>query len=150
MVAAGSAGAAPYVRQPNLAINTQTPAIGATVTLTGTGYVAGTTVTLTLHSTPVTLGTVTPNASGNFTTAVALPAGVSGTHTIVGAGNATNDSASVTIDIGGSGTGGGSSGGGGSLSSTGVAVLSIGSIGVLLLLGGGAMLLAGRRRKLSV
>lgn len=147
---AGTAGAAPYVRQPHLAINTQTPAVGATVTLTGTGFVAGVHVTVTLHSTPVTLGSATPNANGDFTLSATLPSGVSGTHTIVASGSADNDLASVTITIGGSGSGGGGSSGGGSLSSTGVAVLSIGSVGVLLLLGGATALLVGRRRKLSV
>lgn len=149
LFAAGSASAAPYSRQPHLAINTQNPGVGATVTLTGTGYVAGVHATVTLHSTPVTLGTATPNASGDFTLSVTLPTNVSGTHTIVASGDASNDSASVTITIGGS-SGGGSGGGGGSLSSTGVAVLSIGSVGVLLLLSGATALLIGRRRKLSV
>jgi hypothetical protein len=146
---AGPASAAPYTRQPTLSINVQTPAVGATVVLTGAGYLPAVQVTLTLHTAVTTLGFVTPDASGGFTKSVTLPAGVSGTHTIVGAGTGTNDTASVTITIGSSTGGGGSGGGGGGLSSTGVAVVSIGTVGVALLIGGGLMLLAGRRRRVA-
>jgi hypothetical protein len=144
---AGPANAAPYTRQPTLSINVQTPAVGATVVLTGAGYLPGVQVTVTLHTAVTTLGSVTSDASGGFTKSVTLPAGVSGTHTIVGAGTGSNDSASVTITIGGSS--GGGTGGGGGLSSTGVAVVSIGTVGIALLIGGGLMLLAGRRRRVA-
>lgn len=147
--AASSAVAAPYTRQPTLSVSTQTPVAGGHLTVTGTGFVNGTPVTVTLHSAVVTLGSATPDASGNFSLSVTLPSNVTGTHTIVASGPAANDTASVTITIGtGSGTGGPTSGSGGGLSATGVAVISIGSVGVLLLGAGGLMLLFGRRRKL--
>jgi hypothetical protein len=147
---AGPAAAAPYTRQPTLSVNIQTPAVGATIVVTGTDFVAGTSISVTLHTAVISLGSVTPNASGAFTTSIALPATVSGTHTIVAAGPASNDTASVTITIGGStAIGGGVGGGGGGLSNTGVAVMSIGTLGVLLLIGGGLLLLTGRRRRVS-
>ena len=142
---APSSSAAPYSHQPTLSVSTQTPAEGSTITVTGADFVAGVEVTLTLHTVVVTLGSATPNSSGGFSRSVSLPAGVTGTHTIVASGGSANDTASVTIDIGA--PAGGSTSSGGNLSSTGVAIIGIGSLGLLLLIGGGVTLLAGRRRK---
>jgi hypothetical protein len=147
-----SAQAAPYIDQPTLSVSDQTPALGGTLTVTGANYLPGAVVTLTLHTVVSTLGTATPDASGAFSTSVTLPAGVAGAHTIVGAGSVPNDTASVAIVIGGSGAGGVSVGGGsgGGLAATGVAVIGIGALGVVLLIGGGVLLLAGKRRRVSV
>lgn len=95
--------AAPYVTAPTLALSTTTPPCAGTLTVTGSGFVPGSTVTLTLHSTVTSLGSVVVNANGSFTKTVTLPAGVSGTHTIVAEGppTATNSNrAEATITIG--------------------------------------------------
>lgn len=56
---------------------------GGQITLSGNGWKAGSTVTLTLHSDPVSLGTATVDASGAFTKTVTIPADTTaGTHTI--------------------------------------------------------------------
>jgi hypothetical protein len=144
---ATSASAAPYANQATLSVSTTNPAVGGTLTVSGSGYAAGETVNLTLESASVSLGSAVANASGDFTTSVTLPSGFSGQHTIVGTGATSGESASVVICIGSCGTSGSaSSGGGGGLAITGVAVAVIGGLGVLLLIGGGLMLLAGRRR----
>jgi hypothetical protein len=148
---AASADAAPYHKQPKLSVSTTTPAVGATITVTGTDYGANETVELTLHTAVYTLGSAHTDASGGFTTSVTLPAGVSGTHTLVGTGMTSGGVASVTLVIGGSGTGGtGGSNGGGGLSNTGAAVIGVGALGITLLIAGGFMLVAGRRRKAQV
>lgn len=152
LASASSAGAAPYHKQPTLAVSTTTPAVGATITVTGADYGANETVNLTLHTATYNLGSAQTDANGGFTTSITLPAGVSGTHTLTGTGMTSHGVASVTLVIGGSGTGavGGSSGGGGGLSNTGAAVIGAGALGISLLIGGLLMLLAGRRRKAQV
>jgi hypothetical protein len=141
---AASAQAAPYVTQPTVAVSDQTPPAGGTLTVSCSGYVPGDVVTVTLDSV-TTLGSATADASGSLSLSVTLPAGVTGVHTIVCTG-ATSGVDSLTITIGSSGAGGG---GGGGLASTGVAVIGIGSLGVLLLIGGGVLLLAGKRRRVG-
>ena len=50
----------------------------------GTGFAPESTVTLTLHSEPVEVGTATTDASGNFTAEVTVPAATeAGDHTVV-------------------------------------------------------------------
>jgi len=138
------------------------PTLAASLTLTGTHYSG--TVNLVGFSAPVDLGTASAGgADGTFTktvtiTAVDFPVG---NHSIVGT-DAVGDSASVSFSVtaagtGGSGVGGGSAGSngadgnsGGGLAFTGVAVMSIGGLGVLMLIVGGVMLMAGKRRKTTV
>lgn len=134
---------------PTLTLSVSTAVEGSTIGVQGFNYAANETVTL--HSAESTLGTARTDATGHFSTSVTLTNGVTGQQTVVGTG-ATGDSASASILIttsgsGGGGTGGGGTGGGGTggLSNTGVAVLSIGGLGLLLLVGGAAMLFAGRR-----
>jgi hypothetical protein len=60
---------------------------GGTLTLNGTGFKPNDTLTITLHSDPVTLGTVTADPSGAFSTVVTIPADTApGAHTIVVSG----------------------------------------------------------------
>jgi hypothetical protein len=145
---ATSASAAPYSNQATISVSTTNPAIGGTLTISGSGWAAGETVILTLESSSFSLGSAIANASGDFSTSVTLPSGVSGDHTIVARGATSGATASAAICIGSCGGGGSaSSGGGGGLASTGLAVAAIGGLGVVLLIAGGLMLLAGRRRK---
>jgi hypothetical protein len=59
----------------------------APITVTGQGFAPGQTVTLTLMSTPVVLGTAVPNSAGDFSQVVTIPAGTPlGSHQIVATG----------------------------------------------------------------
>ncbi len=174
---ASTANAAPYTNAPTLSVSTSNPAVGATFTVAGADFVAGTTVDLTLHTQTYDLGTATVDAGGSFTTTVTLPAGVSGTHTLTATDPAGNTvlNASLTIVIGADNSGGGSNGAGsagngssngngsgagngalaagggnGGLAYTGVPVTGIVVVGLLLLLAGFVTLLTSRRRKTSL
>lgn len=151
LAVAGAASAAPcpYSSCVSIAVSDQNPPEGGTDGVTGSGWTPGDTVNLTLHTATYSLGSATVAADGTFSTTVDLPDGVTGNHTVVGTDPATGDTASADITIGGSGTGD-TSGSSGGLSNTGVAVLSIGALGVVLLVGGGLLMLAGRRRKVTV
>ncbi len=152
---AASSQAAPYTHAPALSVSNTCPSVGAAITVVGTDFVPGSNVTLTLRTQTFPLGSVTADASGGFTASVTLPSEVTGSHTIVAAGAATTTNsntatAGITIACSGvGGTGGGGGGGGGGLATTGIAVIGIGSLGLVLLLGGGLMLLAGKRRRVS-
>lgn len=162
---ASTANAAPYTNAPTLSVSTSNPAVGATLTVAGADFVAGTTVDLTLHTQTYDLGTATVDAGGSFTTTVTLPAGVSGTHTLTATDPAGNTilTASLTIVIGADNSGGGSNGAGsagngalaagggnGGLAYTGAPVTGIVVVGLLLLLAGFVTLLTSRRRKTSL
>lgn len=156
IVFAASSAAAPsdsgYPPPPPAgSVSDQTPVAGSTITVSGSGFLAGETVDCVLHSAAVDLGSAQADANGNVSLVVTLPTGVTGAHTIVLTGETSGRTVSIPITIqaasaGGSGGSGGSGGGGGGLASTGVAVLGIGGLGVVLLIGGGFLLLAGKRR----
>lgn len=119
------------------------------LTVDGNGFAANEQITLTLHSKTYTLATLTTDSSGSFSAAVTLPAGVSGNHQITAAG--AQDLAKGKITISNCATqatnGQGANSG---LSNTGVAVLSIGGVGVLLLIVGTFFVVTGRRRRALV
>lgn len=143
---APSSEAAPgYTHPASISLSASVAQCGGHVTVTGTGFAANEVVTITLHSKPVVLTTVTANGSGNFSVVVNLPAGVDGHHTIVATG-ATGDKASakITIESCGAGTAGGSHG---PTAVTGVAIMAIGGLGVLLLAAGTVLLIGARRRR---
>jgi len=127
-------------------VSTQTPTAGGQLTLSGQGCAANETLTLTLDTGDV-LGTTTTDSTGAYSTSVTLPSGVTGHHTITVSGSAgCSGTAGVEIQASGGGGGGGSGGG---LAGTGVAVIGIGALGVVLLVGGALMLMAGRRRRIT-
>ncbi len=70
---------------------------GDSVTVTGTNYLPGSTVTIELHSDPVALGTAKVSINGTFTFTGPLPLGVVGQHRIVVLGTA-SDNTSITSD----------------------------------------------------
>lgn len=149
MALAPSSGAAPYSGQATLSVNNQNPAVGGSFDESGSGFGANEEVSNTLHTAPFALTSAHTNANGDFSVTLTLPAGVSGSHTIVATGLTSGKTATISIIIGSTATGSGSSGGGG-LASTGVAVLGIAGLGVVLLVGGGVMLMTGKRRKATV
>ncbi len=136
-------------------VTTQTPTVGSQLGVSGQACAPNETLTLSLGQ--ATLGTTVTDASGAYSTTVTLPSGVTGPQviTVKGSQGCFGTEALVISAASGGGNGGGngsgsgsgSGGGGGSLASTGVAVAGIGAVGVVLLVGGGLMLLAGRRRK---
>jgi titin len=67
--------------------SSSTVAPGNKVTVTGTGYAPGSSVSVVIYSTPQVLTTVVADASGNFTVEVTIPAGLAaGSHTLVASG----------------------------------------------------------------
>ncbi|MGN8244395.1 fibronectin type III domain-containing protein [Cellulomonas soli] len=68
---------------------------GTVITMTGSGATPGATIVLELHSTPILLGTTVVAADGTYRLTVTLPAGVTGSHTLVAslAGGAPVDTA---------------------------------------------------------
>ena len=131
--------ASPYSTSPAVAASTQAPAEGASLTLTGTGYLPGETVDNVLHSAPYSLGSAVADSLGNFSVSVTLPSGVTGSHTISSTGVTSGRVSTVAITIVGPQSASG-------LPDTGVAILGIGSVGVTALVVGGLVLAAGRRR----
>jgi hypothetical protein len=121
-----------------------TPAPGQKVVKVYKGFQPFEVVTLTMHSTPVTLGEFTADANGVVTVEYTVPAGAdAGTHTLVLSGDAgTYFQESITVAAGTAVTEAGSNG----LAYTGADVavpLALG--GGLLALGGGALLVSRRR-----
>lgn len=120
---------------------------GGSIPLTGSGFPANATVTLTLHSAPTSLGSVATDGNGSFSTTVTIPSSVApGTHTITAA------SGSVTCSLGTFGLGGqsahrSSGGSSGVTASTGFAAITATAIALMLLGGGAVFVLVGRRRR---
>jgi titin len=59
---------------------------GQELIMIGSGYAAFSSVTLTVYSDPIVLGTVTTDAQGSFRHAVTVPEGLIGEHSFVAAG----------------------------------------------------------------
>jgi hypothetical protein len=150
-VVPAAAGAAPVCPPypPNagaeLAVSTTNPQAGETITVSGAHFVPNASVRLELHTTVFVLKTVQADASGDFTTTVKLPDGVTGTHTIVAAtgvptsGHCATPTVTITIQGGSQPPGG--------TSFTGVDVLAM-VLGAAVLLGVGiALNRSGKRRK---
>jgi hypothetical protein len=114
-------------------VSDPTPPEGGSITISGQGCTPGATITITLDNGD-TLATTKADSSGAYSVVVKLPSGVTGHHTITVSGAGCSGVVGINIQSGG-------------LATTGVAVIGIGAVGVVLLVGGGLMLLAGRRRK---
>ena len=139
---AATANASPYTNAATVSVSNQNPSAGGSLGVTCAGLTGGEQVGISLDA-QTGLGSGTADASGSFNTTVTLPQGVTGQNTIACAG-AAGETASLTITIGAATTGGG-----GGLSNTGVAVVGIGSLGVILLVGGALLLMVGKRRRVS-
>ena len=117
---------------------------GQRVTLSGSGYAPGTTVTVLVHSEPQILTTIVTDAAGSFSVEVTLPRGLpAGRHTLVASGldalgNVRTLTLPVTVARGTTRLG--------ELASTGAdtALPAIG--GLAAVAAGGALLLTARRR----
>ena len=138
-----------------LTLGTASVAPGGAVTVaTSSGctgvFAAGTTVTITLSSDPVTLATVTTDSSGLFSTSVTIPEGTSpGLHTLSATGTGANGSTvvlSTQIEVTGAGAAAAAAGRG-TLSFTGSESATLAWLGVGALSCGLICLIAIRRRR---
>jgi 5'-nucleotidase len=129
-----------------------TPTPGQAISCEGRTFAAGGTVTVTLNSEPVTLGSATADAAGVMALQATIPTDTPlGAHTLVATGPAPNGQTltlSLAIRVvpaqaGGAGTGGGHLPDTGSGSSIPLAKIGLG----LLALGGVIYAVASRRRK---
>jgi hypothetical protein len=127
---------------------------GGSLTLTGSGYGANQTLSITADG--ASLGSVTTDSTGAFQTTVQVPSS-GGSQTIVVGSSSTSCSTSTTSGVAAernsrssnsaSGSGSSSGSGTGGLASTGVKVLAISTLGALLIAGGLLVTFAGRRRR---
>lgn len=110
-------GAAPAFAGPSIAqygpgactatasVSPSTVAPGGSITVTISGTCANETFTVTLHSTPVTLGTITTNASGAGSGTFTIPANTpAGTHTITVSDVSGNSGSATLVVTGAAGT----------------------------------------------
>jgi hypothetical protein len=72
----GSFDTVGYLQCAAPAVSSDVVAPGGTVIFTGGGFAPNSTVTVTLHSDPIVLGTTTANAQGNFTFEAVIPDGL--------------------------------------------------------------------------
>jgi LPXTG-motif cell wall-anchored protein len=113
---------------------------GSAVGISGRGFAADTALTVTLHSTPVRLASITTDADGAYAAQVTIPASTeAGAHRIVVTA-ANGDSAEIAFTVVAAGSGS-------SLANTGVGFLTpmLGGAFALLAAGAGALFL--RRRQ---
>ena len=163
--------AEPYTTAASVTVNRSSPCRHTPVTLTGVGYVPGSTEVLTIGSTVI--GRPVADSRGTFTITVTLPESLVGAKTITVVGPSGLSLATTQIDIrdcgngatdpGGATASGGAPAAGGAgvdagtlhtdggansgLSTTGVAVFGLLGVGVLMLVAGGVLVLGGRRRR---
>jgi hypothetical protein len=126
----------------------QTAVAGSPITVTGTNFAAGATVTLGLYSTPTALGTAQANGVGTFTKTLTLPS-ITGTHTVVAAGigkDGTVQYLSSTIVL--TAPAPAKASGGAALAVTGSLVDPVrgATLGLLLMLSGAGLVYGFRRR----
>jgi len=107
---------------------------GGTVTIEGGGFHPGEEVELVVHSTPTSLGTVTANASGGFTTTRTVPSSVApGPHTLTATGLSSGRTFGASLAL--------------NMPATGADLGGPAAIAGLLLLLGGGLVLARRARR---
>ena len=119
-----------------------TAVAGSDITLSGAGFLPGSTVELVVYSTPVKLGEAIVLADGTFSATVTLPEGLTnGDHHLVATGvdangNVRNLVVEITV-----------SGGAAALANTGFSAAPVLGAGALALLAGGGLMVAARRRQ---
>jgi hypothetical protein len=121
--------------------STGSVAAGETITVSGSGYMPFSTVTVLVYSTPTVLGTVEADENGTFTFTGALPEGLeAGEHTLVASGvDPSGEPRNLTMSV----TVGGDTA---ALANTGFSAAPVLGAGALALLAGGGLILSARRR----
>ena len=105
LVAAGPASAAYPPDAPSIGTSSSSVTNGGSTTVSGSGWEPGATISLTIASTPQSLGSASVQSDGTFSKDVTLPCVDSGTHTISASGtgsSGTANTASTTITVTGS------------------------------------------------
>jgi hypothetical protein len=141
------ANAASYATQPT-SVSNQSPTAGSSVTFCGSGFQAGETVTIGLNNS-TTYPSVAADSSGAFCTVVVLGASLTGPQTLTATGLTSGRTSSTTIKVLGVSANAAPTPATSGLAFTGANAIGIGGLGGLLLLGGGAMVLVARRRKVN-
>jgi LPXTG-motif cell wall-anchored protein len=101
----GPAWAAYPPDAPSIGTTSSSVANGGSTTVSGSGWEPGAAISLTIASTPQSLGTASVQSDGTFSKAVTLPCVESGTHTISASGtgsSGTANTASTMITVTGS------------------------------------------------
>jgi titin len=123
-----------------------TIAPGKTVTVSGTGYAPGSSVSVVIYSTPQVLTTIVADAAGNFTVEVTVPAGLAaGSHTLVASGvdaNGVLRYVTLPVTVTAAGTA--------QLAYTGADVVLPAIGGLVAVVVGGGLIVASRRRSANV
>jgi hypothetical protein len=151
---AAPANAGDYAHHRRVSVSNETATAGSSVQFCGIGFQSLKTVTIGWGD-GTTDSSAVADSSGNFCSIIVLGAHRTGTHTITAREATSGATASATIVVPGvsanvpgvsaNATPPAAAG----LAFTGAAVLGIGSLGGLLLVGGAALVLAGRRRKVD-
>ena len=149
-LAAAAQAAPPYPpRPPAISVNVTTIAPGGGVTVHGAGFLPGELVSIDIGG--IHLATVRADANGEVTASVTIPAGLSGNESISMTGLGSGTTLTVGIDVKTAAAPNNVANNnipnnGGGLPNTGVAVIGIGSVGLVLLVTGAMLMIAGRRR----
>jgi len=88
---------AEFTVESKIAISQTSGAVGDTVTVSGTGFIANTSTSITFDN--VTIGTATTNANGSFSGSFLVPSRASGTYKAKASDGVNTDSADFTILI---------------------------------------------------
>jgi hypothetical protein len=143
------ASAAPYVTAPATSVSNAAPAAGSSLKFCGSGFQPGETVTIAMDD-GTTFPSATAGTSGAFCSTLVLGASLTGTHTITATGATSARTSSTTIKVAGVAAAAPAADTTDSnLAFTGAAVIGVGALGGLLLVGGAVMVFAGRRRKVN-
>lgn len=151
---AGTASASPGIAQygpgactASASVSPSTVAPGGKITVTISGTCANETFTVTLHSTPVTLGTVTTNSAGSGSGTFTIPSNTSaGTHTITVSDVSGNSGSATVVVTGATGAANPTST---KLPVTGSDAGLLSGIGAAAVCTGGIVVLAARKRRRS-
>ena len=148
------ASAQPYTTQLATSVSNQSPAAGSSLTFCGQGFLPGESVKITLDNS-ISYPSVATNTSGNFCTTIVLGATLTaGTHTLAASGATSGRASNTTLQVLGVSANGAPTNNAGlgntGLAFTGANAIGIGALGGLLLLGGAAMVVAGKRRKVNI
>jgi LPXTG-motif cell wall-anchored protein len=148
LLVGGSAGAATYPPDaPSIGTSSSSVQNGGSTTVMGTGWQTGTTVALTIASTPQSLGSASVQSDGTFSQGVTIPCLDAGTHTISGSGTGASgaaNTASTTVTVTGAC---GPNGGGGTLPHTGSNASGVVTLASGLILLGAVLVIALNRRR---
>jgi hypothetical protein len=153
---AGPASAAPCpggypANQCTIAIDDSRVVVGQEVGFRATGYTPGEQARATVFSTPVVVGTYTANASGVVNGTFTVPNVNKGRHTLTVVGLTSGIENSVRFNVVPNAKAAGNNSNGSSdsdsLAFTGSDTFKTAGVGALLLVGGGALIMASKRRK---